>query len=102
LRRTYHLPKGENTSGESVFSSVSPFQTLIELVRYIHYQMDEALSSNSAEAEDLDLYMANIRTGVGAYSEIEQDIGVYEKHMSTLDMLRDMSMIDVSGGVNEN
>jgi len=63
---------------------------LFPSARYIHYQTNEALSSNSAEAEDLELYMTNIRTGVDPYSGREEDIGVYEKHLGTVDMLKDL------------
>lgn len=64
---------------------------LFPSARYIHYQTNEALSSNSADAEDLELYMSNIRPGFDPYSKTEEDIIVYEKHLGTVDMLKDLS-----------
>jgi hypothetical protein len=62
---------------------------LFPFARYIHYQTNEALSSNSAEAEDLELYMTNVRTGIDPYSKTQEEIGTYERHLGTVDMLKD-------------
>jgi hypothetical protein len=59
------------------------------------------LSSNSAEAEDLDLYMANIRTGIDSSSKTEEDNSVYEKHIGASDMLGNLLITEIPTGINE-
>jgi hypothetical protein len=48
--------------------------------RYIHYQTNEAMSSNSAEAEDLDLYVASIRAALALDVEQQEEGGSSAKY----------------------
>jgi hypothetical protein len=50
--------------------------------RYIHYQTDEAMASKSAEAEDVDLYIANIQTAREGDVDQLDDLSVYEAYVT--------------------
>lgn len=50
--------------------------------RYIHYQTDEAMASKSAEAEDVDLYIANIQTAREGYDGQRDDLSLYEAYLT--------------------
>lgn len=49
---------------------------------YIHYQTDEAMASKSAEAEDVDLYIANIQTAREGYDGQRDDLSLYEAYLT--------------------